>query len=292
MTFPTELEHLIRFDEPLGPYTWLGIGGPARYFAEPTNVSELSQLVAAAHKNQIPVRLLGEGSNLLVRESGFDGLVISTSAAELASLEISGNVLRAGSGARLSHAITRAVGAGLGGLERLAAVPGSVGGAVVGNASAGGTEIGSHVASVEILKEDGQPATLPRASIQFAHRKSSLEGKIITAVQFELEPADTIGLTKRLQKTWIVQRAARPAEHSRVAIPFIDPDGEDAASLIEQVGLKGIRRGNVSLDHRNSAFLIAHSGATSDEVLSLLESVREQVSKQLAIDLQLNLAIW
>jgi UDP-N-acetylmuramate dehydrogenase len=236
--------------------------------------------------------MLGEGSNLLVRESGFDGLVISMSAADLASLEIEGNMLLAGSGARLSHAITRSVGAGLGGLERLAAVPGSVGGAVVGNASAGGTEIGSFVATVEVLNDQGELVELPRSAIQFAHRKSNLEGKIVTSIKFELEPADLVSLTKRLQKTWIVQRAQRPADHSRVAIPFIDPDGEDAASLIDQVGLKGIRRGNVSLDYRNSAYLIAHSGATSDEVLGLLDSVREQVSKQLAIDLQLNLAIW
>lgn len=145
MAFPSELDHLIRHDEPLAPYTWLGIGGPARYFAEPTNVEELRSLVVHAASANIPIRILGDGANILVRESGFDGLVISTAASSLASLEIRGNRLIAGSGAKLSHAITRAIGAGLGGLERLAGIPGTVGGAVVGNVSAGGAEIGSAV---------------------------------------------------------------------------------------------------------------------------------------------------
>lgn len=292
MPLPADLDHLIRNDEPLAPYTWLGIGGPARYFAEPTDRDELCRLVKAAAAAEIPVRMLGEGSNLLVREAGFDGLVINTAAASLATLEVQGNRLIAGSGAKLSHAITRAVGAGLGGLERLAGIPGTVGGAVVGNASAGGGEIGAVVAAVECVRPDGIIETLERNQIQFAHRKSDLGGRILLAAHFELESADAVELTRRLQKLWIVQRAARPVDHHRISLPLVDPDGADAASLIEQVGLKGTRRGNVSLDSQHPAFLIAHNGATSDEVLELIESVREQVSRQLAVDLQLNLKIW
>lgn len=292
MAFPSELDHLIRHDEPLAPYTWLGIGGPARYFAEPTNVEELRSLVVHAASANIPIRILGDGANILVRESGFDGLVISTAASSLASLEIRGNRLIAGSGAKLSHAITRAIGAGLGGLERLAGIPGTVGGAVVGNVSAGGAEIGSAVGAVEVLDGNGKTTILDRSQIQFGHRKSDLEGKILVAVHFDLEPADTSSLTKRLQKIWIMNRASRPVDQPCIATPFVDPDGADAASLIDQVGLKGTRRGNVSLDPQNPAYLIAHSGATSDDVVELLKTVREQVSKQTAIDLQLNLVIW
>lgn len=292
MPLPADLDHLIRNDEPLAPYTWLGIGGPARYFAEPTDRDELCRLVKAAAESGIPIRMLGEGSNILVREAGFDGLVINTAAASLSSLDVQGNRLIAGSGAKLSHAITRAIGAGLGGLERLAGIPGSVGGAVVGNASAGGGEIGSVVAAVECVNHDGTIETLERDQIQFGHRKSDLGGRILLAAHFELEPSDAAELTRRLQKLWIVRRAARPADQLHISLPFVDPDGADAANLIEQVGLKGTRRGNVSLDSHHAAYLVAHSGATSDEVLELIESVREQVSRQLAVDLQLNLKIW
>jgi len=292
MAFPAALDHLIRHDEPLASYTWLGIGGPARYFAEPTKVEELELLVKHAASAGIPIRILGDGANILVRESGFDGLVISTAAASLGTLEVQGNRLIAGAGAKLSHAITRAIGAGLSGLERLAGIPGTVGGAVVGNVSGGGAEIGSVVSRVDVLDATGKMMQLDRSQIQFGHRKSDLEGKIVVSVQFDLEPADPLTLTKRLQKTWIVNRAARPVDHPRICTPFVDPDGADAASLIDELGLKGTRRGNASLDTQNPAYLIAHSGATSDDVLELLRSVREQVSKQTSIDLQLNLVIW
>lgn len=292
MSLPQSLDHLIRHDEPLGPYSWLGIGGPARYFAEPTNLDELRELIVAAHQNQIPVRMLGEGANILVRESGFDGLVIHTGAAALSTLDVQGTRLIAGAGARLSHAITRAIGEGLGGLERLAGIPGSIGGAVVGNISAGGAEIGSVVSAIVCLDPDGSLQTLQRNQIQFGHRKSDLTGRYLVEVQFELEHADASELTKRLQKTWIVRRADRPSDHSRISLPFVDPDGADAANLIEQVGLKGSRRGNASLDSVHPAYMIAHPGATSDDCLELLELVRDQVSKQLAVDLQLNLVIW
>lgn len=292
MDLSSEFDHLVRNDEPLGLYTWLGIGGPARYFAEPTEQEEFCGLIRAANSSGIPVRILGEGSNLLVREAGFDGLVIHTSSASLAGISVKGNRLIAGSGAKLSHVITRAIGEGLGGLERLAGVPGTIGGAVLGNASAGGTEIGSVVASVTCVNMDGSSGVKDRKEIQFGHRKSDLTGCYLLEVQFELESADTLELTKRLQKTWIVRRASRPTEQTRIALPLVDPDGADAASLIEQVGLKGSRRGAASLDPHYPAYLIAHPGCTSDDCLELLELVRAQVSKQLAVDLQLNLVIW
>lgn len=292
MPLPLEFDHLVRNDEPLGNYTWLGIGGPARYFAEPTDRDEFCALIRAASENQIPVRILAEGSNILVRESGFDGLVIHTSSASLSSISVEENRLTAGCGAKLSHVITRAIGEGLGGLERLAGIPGTIGGAVMGNASAGGTEIGSYVASVACVNPDGAIEHKDRKQLQFGHRKSDLVGCYLLEVQFELEPADTLELTKRLQKTWIVRRASRPTDNTRIALPLVDPDGADAASLIEQVGLKGSRRGGASLDPQHPAYLIAHSGCTSDDCMELLELVRDQVSKQLAIDLQLNLVIW
>jgi UDP-N-acetylmuramate dehydrogenase len=292
MPLPASLDHLVRNDEPLGPYTWLGIGGPARYFAEPTDRDELCTLIRAAEEAQIPIKMLGEGSNVLVREAGFDGLVIHTAAASLGTLDVQGNRLIAGGGAKLSHAITRAVAEGLGGLERLAGIPGTIGGAVVGNASAGGAEIGSVVASVQCVNADGTTQIRDRTEVQFSHRKSDLAGCFVLQVTFELEPADTVELTKWLQKTWIVRRASRPSEHSRIALPLVDPDGADAANLIEQVGLKGSRRGGASLDSQHPAYMIAHPGATSDDCLELLELVRDQVSKQLAVDLQLNLVIW
>lgn len=284
--------HLVRTDELLGPLVWLGIGGPARYFAEPVEEGEIERLVQAARAANLTVRILGGGSNVLVREAGVDGLVISLAGATTSQMEINGTEMTVGSGAKLSHAVIKSVGAGLGGLEHLVGIPGTVGGAVVGNASSHGRDIGSAVREITVLDTDGAKRTLSQQEAGFSHRKTSLAGLIVLSVTFELEEREVIALTKRMQKLWIGRNASRPNEEPRIAAPFVDPDGMPAKELIQTVGLAGIREGDVSLDATHPQFLIAHSGATSDQCLKLIERVREQVLLQTGIDLQLNLQIW
>ncbi len=296
MSFPEQLQHLVRADEPLGPLVWLGIGGPARFYAEPLEESDLIQIFRAAASANIAIRILGDGSNVLVREAGFDGLVISLAAPATSQLEINGKRLTAGAGAKLSHAVIKAVGAGLAGLEHLVGIPGTVGGAVVGNVSSGGRDIGSTVHSVTVLDVESKSSSgfreIPADEIGFSHRKSALGGLAVTKVTFELESRDSAALTKRMQKLWIGRNASRPTDERRIAMPFIDPDSMSARELIQTVGLSGIREGDVSLDSSQPHYMIAHSGATSDQCLRLIERVREQVLLQTGIDLQLNLQIW
>lgn len=292
MNFPDDLLHLVRTDEPLGPLVWLGIGGPARYFAEPVEPDDVQKLIRAANESDLPVRILGGGSNLLVRESGFDGLVISMSGPATSGIEITGNKMTVGAGAKLSHAVIKAVGAGLGGVEHLVGIPGTVGGAVVGNASSDGRDIGSVVESVTVLERSGELRTLNQERAGFSHRKSSLVGLAILSVTFDLESADVTALTKRMQKLWIGRNASRPSEEPRIAMPFVEPDEMSVSDLLHQVGLAGVREGEVSIDTQHPQFLIARSGATSEQCMKLIERVREQVLLQTGIDLQLDLQIW
>ncbi len=292
MTIPETLQHLIRSDEPLAPLTWLGIGGPAHFFAEPVDLDQTVQIVTWAAENELPIRILGSGSNLLVRESGFDGLVVSLAAAATSALSTQGDRLTAGAGGKLSHAVVKAVGGGLGGLEHLVGIPGTVGAAVVGNVSSGGRDIGSVVQRVRVMEPDGSVRQIEQEDIGFTHRKTALTGTTIVEVDFKLEPGDPNALTKRLQKLWIARNSARPAESDRIAMPFIDPDICSARELIQNVGLAGIREGEVSLDSGQPHYLVAHPGATSDQCLKLIGRVREQVLLQTGIDLQLNLQIW
>ncbi len=292
MMIPDHLQHLVRSDEPLAPLVWLGIGGPAHFFAEPVDRDQLSQVVVWAVENEIPVRFLGSGSNLLVRESGFDGLVISLSAAETSVLNVSDDILTAGAGAKLSHAVVKAISSGLGGLEHLVGIPGTVGAGVVGNVSSGGRDVGSVVHAVRVLKGDGTIEEIGQADLGFTHQKSSLVGTLVVDVDFKLEPGDAVALTKRLQKLWIARNARHPSLANRIAMPFIDPDGLSARELIQNVGLAGIREGDVSLDSAEPHYLLAHAGATSEQCLRLIDRVREQVLLQTGIDLQLNLQIW
>lgn len=291
-TIPDELQHVIRADEPLAPLVWLGIGGPAHYLAEPVDPDQIRQVFRWAEQESLPVKILGGGSNLLVRESGFDGLVISLAAAATSGMTIEGNQLRCGAGAKLSHAVIKAVGSGLAGLEHLVGIPGTVGGAVVGNASAGGRDIGSFVHSVTVLEPDGGTREVTQAEAGFSHRKSALAGLSVIEAVFDLEMQDVAFLTKRMQKLWIARNATRPSEQRRIAVPFVDPDGMPVRELIQTVGLSGIREGAASMDSADPSYLIAHSGATSDDCLRLIERVREQVLLQTGIDLQLNLQIW
>ena len=292
MSFPDELMHLIRTDEPLGPLVWLGIGGPARYFAEPVEQEDVQKLIQAANEAELPVRILGGGSNLLVRESGFDGLVISMAGSATSGLEIDGTRMTVGAGAKLSHAVIKSVGAGLGGIEHLVGIPGTVGGAVMGNASSDGRDIGSAVESVTVLERSGEQRVLTQQEAGFSHRKSSLVGLAILAVTFQLESRDVTALTKRMQKLWIGRNASRPNDEPRMAMPFVEPDQMSVNDLLQQVGMAGVCEGEVSLDTQNPQFLVARSGATSEQCMKLIGRVREQVLLQTGIDLQLTLQIW
>jgi len=292
MDFPDDLMHLIRTDEPLGPLAWLGIGGPARFFAEPMDAADVQRLVAAAQDQGLSVRILGSGSNILVREAGVNGLVISLAGAMSSEIAIDGTKMTVGAGAKLSHAVIKSVGAGLGGLEHLVGIPGTVGGAVVGNASAGGRDLGSVVSSVTVVEKDASIKTMTQQEVGFSHRKTSLVGLAVLDVSFQLETREVSALTKRMQKLWISRNAARPTEEPRIAMPFVDPDGMPAKDLLQTVGLAGLTEGEVALDSQHPQFMIARSGATSEQCLRLIERVREQVLLQTGIDLQLNLQIW
>jgi UDP-N-acetylmuramate dehydrogenase len=292
MQFPDSVAHLIQPDFPLASLLWLGIGGPARFFAEPTNRDELVILARAAISEGVSVRVLGGGSNVLAREAGVDGLVLSLSAAPLSQFSIDDTRLAAGGGAKLSHVVTHAVGAGLGGIEHLLGIPGTVAGALVGNASADGRDIGSVTSEIEVLNLDGQIVTIRGDEAPFSHRRSGLGGLIVLKAVFQLDRRDPRALTKRMQKLWIVRGTSRPRDVSRICMPFVDPDGATAEGLIADIGLSGLREGGASLGTEHPHFLIAGESATSHDCLKLIERVREQVLLQTGIDLQTSLQIW
>ncbi len=290
--FPKKIQHIVRTNEPLGPMTWLGIGGPAKYFAEPTSEAELCGFVKSCHENKIPVRIIGGGSNLLIREAGFDGAVVSISASSFAKMEIQGTRVRCGGGAKLSHLITHTVGAGLAGLEHLVGIPGTVGGALHGNSGTLNGDIGQRVCSARLLRQDGEIEVYEGSRLHFSTRKSSLDQLVILDCEFDLENSDSAILTNRMQSLWIVKRANQPSRTYAGAMAFVDPLTTSAAELIEQVGLRGAAEGSVQLSSAYANFLIAGPGATSDQVLALTDRVRNAVYRQTGVQLQLHLKVW
>lgn len=290
--FQASLLHLIRENEPLAPHTWLRIGGEARFYSEPTEEASLIAMVQDCHRTNLPVRILGGGSNVLVRSEGFDGLVLNLSAPSFCNLSVQGNTIRCGGGTKLSHLVSHSVGAGLGGLEHLVGIPGTVGGALFGNASTSNGDIGQRVTSVRLLTRQGEVITKKKTEIQFSHHKSSLDELVILDATFELEPADTKALTQRMQTLWIVKRSNQPTIQTAAVVPFVEPDASSAAELIEAAGMRGAVEGNVHLSATHPNFLISTPGATSQQVLALIYRVRDAVQERTGVTLRLHLTIW
>lgn len=292
MSLTAGFEHIIRENEPLAPFTRLKIGGVAEYYAEPTDLTELIQLVTRFSEQDLPIRLIGGGSNLLIRSTGVPGLVLQLNAPAFCTIEKQGEHLVAGGGAQLSHFVASAVREGFSGAEQLVGVPGTVGGALSNNTGALGVDIGSWVESVDLLTRGGQLVTKERDALSFSYQKSSITELVIlkACFKFEREPSEL--LTKRMQKYWIVRRAKQPAWTENATFIFKDYGGDSAADLIEQAGLKGMKVGKVAISEKNSNYFVTEPGATSDEVLRLMELVRNQVQERLGIQLEDAISVW
>lgn len=292
MEFSNSLQHIIRNNEPLAPWTWLQIGGPAKYFAEPTSLAEFSKLLVEAQQAGVPVRILGGGSNILCRESGFDGLVISLATAELSKIEIHEQRLVARAGAKFNHVISAAVGAGLAGLEHFAGIPGTIGGAVVSNAGVSNDDIGCHVSRLTLIERDGKAVEKSRRELHFGFRRSNLEDMFLAEVELTLEKADPTELTRRMQTNWIVKRTIQPPSGTRTVQVFIEPDGTSLADVLLQAGMRDFADGEVSLSPQHPGYLTVAGQATSDQVLALIDRVSKTVQIRCGIQLQSVLKIW
>ena len=292
MSLFEKFPHIVREQEPLAQYSWLRIGGSARYFAEPTTVKELSALVQEASQAGLTIRILGGGSNLLIREQGVDGLVISLAAPDFSQIEIDGCAVKVGAGAKLGHLVSRTVGAGLAGLEHLVGIPGTVGGAVIGNAGVVHDDLGSSVTGTTVLNRDGTISRREASGLQFAFRRSNLDDTIVLAIDLKLETGGESELTRRMQASWIMKRANQPSTELRTVLAFVEPDGVSLAELFETAGVRGASDGEATLSAQFPGYVIASGAVTSDQVLALIAQVRRAVELKTGVALQSQLRIW
>lgn len=286
------LEHIVREAEPLAPYTWFRIGGVAEYFAEPTSVDELQLLVKRFHEVELPIRLIGGGSNVLIRDEGTPGLVILLSAPAFTNITVEGSTITAGGGLKLSLFVSTAVREGLSGPEQLVGIPGTVGGALHNNSGTHGGSIGPWLSSARVMTRTGEIVTRTRDELSFGYRQSSLNDLAILEAQFEFESEDPKILTKRMQKLWIVKKASHPESSLHVGCMFKDHGHESAGSLVERAGLKGTRVGDVEIAEADTNFFIAHPGAKTEDVIRLIDLVKTQVADRTGIELENGIEIW
>jgi len=282
----------VRENVPLAERTWFKVGGPARYYAEPQSIEELQSLVVRCLEEGLHVHLLGGGSNVLVRDEGVAGMVISLVSDVFTNIKNAGHRVTTGGGANLANLITVTVGAGLAGLEPLVGIPGTVGGALHGNAGSHGGDIGQWACGAAVMSRSGEIIQRERDDLVFAYRQSSLDELVILQAKFELEEEDPVEITKRMQKLWIVKKANLPMAHENTGCIFKNPRGMSAGMLIDQCGLKGEQLGGVEVSQRHANFFVAKPGATAKDVLQLIDAVRNRVAERMGVELETEIEIW
>ncbi len=280
MTAFTELVErgIVTVDVPLGPLTTYKSGGSARWLAEVDDRETLSELIATGLISSHPVLVLGRGSNLVVSDGGFDGLVIRLGSG-FTEIHIDGFSVTAGAAVPLPRLARAAVEAGVGGLEFFVGVPGSVGGAVRQNAGCFGTETKDRLVRAEVIDlitgtvREGTPGTL---DLSYRHSNLKPSDLVVEAV-FEGAPGDPVAGAEEMRSITRWRRDHQPGGTFNAGSVFKNPPGEPAGALIDRLGLKGTRVGDVAVSEKHANFFVAGPEATSADILRLVEKVKDMV---------------
>lgn len=261
----------------LAPYCTLKAGGRARFFSAPTSEDEAIQVVRTFRRHGVPVVPLGGGSNTLFTTDRFDGAVVLTR--RMRGARVLGNTLRAVCGAGLQGILRLAEREGLGGLEQFAGIPGTVGGAVFGNAGGppGGGSVGALVRRARVLEADGTVRWRTREELGLRYRGSNLEDCLVLSVDLELRAAPVKALREVRKQATKRKSRTQPLEARSAGCTFRNPDGVSAGRLIDVLGLKGLRRGGAQVSTLHANFIVNEGGASPQDVLGLMEEVRARV---------------
>lgn len=297
MTLFAGLESIVRADVPLRDFTWYGLGGPARWLATPRSEAEAAEVLTRCRDAGVTWRVLGKGANLLVRDEGVEGLVLTFCGADesrrCATFSFDGTRVTAGAGADFTKLVQLCVNRGLGGLENLAGIPGSMGGIVRMNAGGKYGSISQYVRRVRVLEADGRIVDRDAAAVGFAYRRTNLEGAVVLAAELELSEGDPAALTRRFREIWLEKAARQPAVSERsCGCVFKNPPGQAAGALIDRAGLKGHRVGGAEISRRHANFIVADRGATARDVLDLAMFAKDRVRHETGIELEFEVEIW
>ena len=264
--------------EPMTKHTSFHIGGPAELMAQPQSEAELQSLLLKAAEAAVPVTLVGNGSNLLVRDKGIRGLVIKLGSM-LRDIKVSGNVLTFGSGVSLAQASKKAAELGLSGMEFAVGIPGSIGGAVYMNAGAYDGEMSKVVKSVRVMDAAGEVSELSAGELDFGYRHSALQvsDKIVTSVTVELAAGDKQAIAEKMADFSNRRITKQPLELPSAGSMFKRPPGYFAGTLIDQTGLKGYTVGGAQVSTKHAGFVVNIGGATAADVLQLISDVQAKV---------------
>jgi UDP-N-acetylmuramate dehydrogenase len=283
------------FDRPLARYTTIGIGGPAECLYEPAGPEQLTSVLAFLNRESIPYLVIGRGSNLLVTDAGVRGVVVVIGRG-MSGFNLDqrpgGMVVTAGAGLSIAEMISRCSDEGLSGLEFLAWIPGSVGGAVAMNAGAFGFETGQMVREVHALSPDGKLDIHDRADLSFGYRHCGIvPGAVIIKAVFDVERADPSDIAGAVAGYGRLRRESQPFGVRSAGSVFKNPPGRYAGKLIDAAGLKGERIGGAVISETHGNFIVNSGGAGSEDVLRLVGLVRRKVFEMSGVELDLEIRV-
>jgi UDP-N-acetylmuramate dehydrogenase len=282
-------------DEPLARYTTMGLGGPADLLAHPATVADMVKLIALARSADLPVRVLGAGSNLLIDDAGVRGVVIATGALEEIHFPGDG-IVEAGAGVHFPALVRQTAARGLRGLEPGVGIPGSLGGILTMNAGAYQFSIGPLVREVEAVsseKGDKGRVVLREKEIDFRYRASSFGANLIVArARLSLTPDDPLAIKRDMNEHMRFRKQTQPVGVKSAGCIFKNPAGDSAGRLIDRAGLKGFSVGTARVSEVHANFIVHEGRARTRDVLALIEAVREKVREETSILLETEVMTW
>ncbi len=300
MSLPVELKVSdlkipLRSDVPLSRYSTFQIGGPARFFSEPATIHELQSLLDFARAEELPLLVIGKGSNILFPDEGFPGLVVTLIHFEPHRIvfDQEQECLTASGGVNLYRLALAARDGGLGGVEFLSHIPGTLGGALTMNAGFSRfpgrkMEIGDFVEEVKVLGPEGGLRRLGREELRFDYRKTNLDGFVVVEARLKLYRAKPEEIQAEIQASFDYRNRVQDLRYPSAGSVFKNPGGKQGSSgqLIEKVGLKGQRIGGAMISDRHANFIVNVGGAKASEVLALITAAQEKVFEKFGIHLE------
>ena len=278
---------LILLQEPMSARTFFRIGGPADCFVLPRNLEELKQVIVLLREKQVPYFIIGNGSNLLVSDAGYRGVVIKVGTL-FSNVRREGDKIIAEAGAPMYKAADLAMRCGLTGLEFASGIPGTVGGGVIMNAGAYNGEMRQVVEEVRYLDAEGKECVLDNAGMKFDYRTSILKGSncVITEVVFALKPGDQEAIKDYMSDLARRRCEKQPLEYPSAGSTFKRPEGYFAGKLIDDAGLRGYSIGGAQVSEKHCGFIVNKGEATAEDVRRLISYVQAEVKKQFNVELE------
>ena len=281
----------VRLYEPLSKHTTLRVGGPAQFWVEPRTENAFAELIRFCRQENLPLFVIGRGSNLLVRDGGIRGVVVHPCGGDFDKIKIDGNEISAGVGAKLRQVAYAGKAAGLGGLEWMEGIPGAVGGSLRMNAGAMGAQTFENVVRVRYLDENGEAHTKGRDELEVHYRNFPLlENNFAVSAVFRGEPAPTEEIVRKLEASQEKRRTTQPAAKSAGCI-FKNPDSCPAGKLVDELGLKNSRIGKARVSEVHGNFIVNDGGATAVEMLELIEEIKATARAKRGIELETEVQI-